>query len=116
MALTIQPPTPLQSRAGSYPVRVRVNSQATGGQVAEAACRELLSHHRSGEPVGPHLADQLLVPLALAEGGSRAATSFVSQHLLTNAWVVNQFLGPVVSVRGQQGTPGSIVVQGVGRD
>ena len=38
MALTIQPPTPLQSRAGNYPVRVRVNSQAMGGQVAEAAC------------------------------------------------------------------------------
>jgi RNA 3'-terminal phosphate cyclase (ATP) len=85
-------------------------------QVADSACRELLDHHHSGQAVGPHLADQLLLPLALAEGESYAATSQVSQHLLTNAWVVNQFLGPVVSVEGQQGRPGSVSVQGVGCD
>ena len=35
-------------------------------RVAEAACEELLSHHRSGAPVDPYLADQLVLPMALA--------------------------------------------------
>jgi RNA 3'-terminal phosphate cyclase (ATP) len=85
-------------------------------RVAEAACQELVEHHASGAAVGPHLADQLLLPLALAKGDSRAATSRISRHLLTNAWVVNQFLGPVASVVGEEGQPGTIVVQGAGCD
>ncbi len=36
--LTIQPGRSVQSQAGRYPVRIQVNSQATGGQAAEAAC------------------------------------------------------------------------------
>jgi uncharacterized membrane protein len=38
VALTIQPPASVESRAGRYPIRVQANSQAAGGQVSEAAC------------------------------------------------------------------------------
>ncbi len=38
VALTIQPPASVESRAGHYPIRIQANSQAAGGQVAEAAC------------------------------------------------------------------------------
>jgi hypothetical protein len=38
VALAIQPPSTLQSRAGQYPIQIGANSQATGGQVAMAAC------------------------------------------------------------------------------
>jgi RNA 3'-terminal phosphate cyclase (ATP) len=84
--------------------------------VAQSACQDLLEHHVSGAPVGPHLADQLLLPMAVAKGRSTATTSCVSRHLLTNAWVVNRFLGPVVSVEGDEGQPGIIVVKGVACD
>jgi RNA 3'-terminal phosphate cyclase (ATP) len=85
-------------------------------QVAEAACQSLLQHHRSGAPVDRHLADQLVLPMALAEGESRLVTSRVTQHLLTNAWAVRQFLDCTVRVEGHRGEPGMLVVQGVGHD
>ncbi len=60
-------------------------------RVAEAACQELLAFHRSQAPVDAHLADQLLVPLAWARDESIFVTQAVSQHLTTNAWVIERF-------------------------
>lgn len=94
-------------------------------RVAEAACDDLLAHHRGGEPVDPHLADQLVLPMALcfgpgqsalAEGKSRLVTSEISQHLLTNVWVVQQFLDCECVVDGQPGEPGSLTVKGAAND
>ena len=45
-------------------------------------------------PVGPHLADLLLIPLALAGGGKFRATE-LTQHTLTNMDMVSLFL-PIV--------------------
>jgi RNA 3'-terminal phosphate cyclase (ATP) len=78
--------------------------------VAEAACEDLLAHHRTGAPADPHLADQLVLPMALAEGESRVSTSHISQHLLTNVWVVRRFLIRDVRVEGELGAPGTLVV------
>jgi len=36
--------------------------------------------------------------------------------LVTNAWVVGQFIGPAVTIEGEVGAPGNVVVQGVGCD
>jgi RNA 3'-terminal phosphate cyclase (ATP) len=80
--------------------------------VAEAACEDLLDHHRTGAPVDPHLADQLVLPMAVAGGESRLVTSEITQHLLTNTWVVQQFLDCSLSVEGQQGEPGTLMVRG----
>lgn len=80
--------------------------------VAEAACEDLLDHHRTGAPVDPHLADQLVLPMAVAGGESRLVTSEITQHLLTNTWVVQQFLDSSLTVEGQQGEPGALVVRG----
>jgi RNA 3'-terminal phosphate cyclase (ATP) len=79
-------------------------------RVAEAACEELLAHHRSGDPADRHLADQLALPVALAEGESRVRTSCVSRHLLTNVWVVRKFLARNVRVEGELEAPGTLVV------
>jgi len=81
-------------------------------RVAEAACEDLLEHHRVGAPVDPHLADQLVVPMALAGGESRIYTSEVTQHLLTNVWVVGQFLDSQPHVDGEEGGPGTVTVVG----
>ena len=83
-------------------------------RVAGAACRELQTHHNSGAPVDPHLADQLLLPMALAEGRSELVTSRVTQHLMTNAWVVRQFLAAEVHVEEREGGAGRLVVEGNG--
>lgn len=79
--------------------------------VAESACRDLLAHHRAGAAVDPHLADQLVVPMAMADGESRLTTSEVTRHLLTNLWVVEQFLDCRLRVEGRMGDPGTLVVE-----
>lgn len=84
--------------------------------VAEMACESLLSHHRSSSPVDPYLADQLALPTALAQGESRIVTSRVSHHLLTNAWVLEQFLPQILDITGKQGAPETIVAKGTRHD
>jgi RNA 3'-terminal phosphate cyclase (ATP) len=61
-------------------------------QVAEGPAREAQRYLRQRAPVDEHLADQLLLPLALAGGGS-FTTSQVSDHLRSNALVIERFLG-----------------------
>lgn len=62
--------------------------------VAKTALHEVRSYIASGAAVGEHLADQLMLPLALAGGGS-FTTGVMSSHAVTNAEVISRFL-PVV--------------------
>ncbi len=59
--------------------------------VAKNAVAEARGYIASQAAVGEHLADQLMLPLALAGGGRFTAAS-VSQHALTNAEVIAKFL------------------------
>lgn len=60
-------------------------------RVAEMATEELLEFHANGAPVELHLADQLLLPAALASESSQYRATEISLHLTTNAWVIEQF-------------------------
>ncbi|MES1022807.1 RNA 3'-terminal phosphate cyclase [Gloeocapsa sp. BRSZ] len=60
-------------------------------KVAEMACVELLNFHDTGAPVDVHLADQLLLPAALAMQPTHYRVAEISPHLTTNAWVIEQF-------------------------
>ena len=80
--------------------------------VADNACGALLRHHTTGAAVDPHLGDQLVLPFALAPGGSRASLSRVTRHLLTNVWVIAQFDLPAPRVEGEEGQPGTLVASG----
>jgi RNA 3'-terminal phosphate cyclase (ATP) len=59
--------------------------------VAERAADEVLALLAADVPVGPHLVDQLLIPLALAGGGS-FRTLAPTPHATTNAQIVERFL------------------------
>jgi RNA 3'-terminal phosphate cyclase (ATP) len=59
--------------------------------VAATAVDEASAYENAGAPVGPHLADQLILPLALAGGGS-FVTMPVTLHTTTNIEVVRMFL------------------------
>ncbi len=63
--------------------------------VADQAADEALAYLAGEQPVGPHLADQLLLMLALARGGSFCTTAPTS-HTRTQLSVIPRFLGPVV--------------------
>jgi RNA 3'-terminal phosphate cyclase (ATP) len=65
----------------------RVSAEA----VAERLAKDVREYLESGAPVGEYLADQLLIPLALAGGGSFATTP-LSSHSTTNIDVIEKFL------------------------
>ncbi len=77
-------------------------------KVAEEACREFTAYHQSGACLDKHLADQLILPLALASGPSAFTTSEVTQHLLTNVRVVEQFLDASFEIEGEEGEKGKV--------
>lgn len=68
-------------------------------RVADGAVNEARRYLASGVPVGVHLADQLLLPLALAGGGS-IRTLEPTQHTRTNIEVLKRFLDLDVRLTG----------------
>jgi RNA 3'-terminal phosphate cyclase (ATP) len=72
------------------------------GVTAETVARDVIAQASrfmsSRAAVGPFLADQMLLPMALAEAGS-FTTSALTQHSLTNAEVIRKFLS--VHIRTQ---------------
>ena len=60
-------------------------------EVALQAGRQAREWLRGGAPVGPHLADQLLVPLALGAGGRFVASARTS-HARTQTRLIERFL------------------------
>lgn len=72
-------------------------------QVAQDCVRSIRRHLEGDAPVCEHLADQLLLPLALGAGG-RFRTCRPSEHTLTNAAIIARFLGPVVAIAEEAGS------------
>lgn len=60
-------------------------------KVADEAAGQARAWLAAGVPVGPHLADQLMVPMALA-GGGRFTTLPLTRHATTNLEVIDRFV------------------------
>ena len=60
--------------------------------VADLPARQARAYLDADAPVGEYLADQLLLPMALAGSGSFTTTA-VTEHLRTNALVIERFTG-----------------------
>jgi RNA 3'-terminal phosphate cyclase (ATP) len=80
-------------------------------KVADEACDDFLHFMHNDAAVDPHLADQLIPYLALAKEPSTFTVSSITKHLLTNIWVVKQFLQTRVSVEGAEGRWGKVTVE-----
>lgn len=80
-------------------------------EVADEASNELLSYLQARGTLDPHLADQVVPWLAFCQGQSEFTTSRVTRHLLTNLWVVRQFLDIDVQVEGSEGEEGRVVIR-----
>lgn len=84
-------------------------------RVADEACAALGDYLEGDGALDPHLANQVLPALALAEGESAFTTTRLTPHLLTNAWAIRQFLPEaVIGIEGAAGGPGRVSVQGIG--
>lgn len=80
-------------------------------QVAADCAKQVRRYLDSEAPVCEHLADQLLLPLALGAGG-RFRTCQPSAHALTNASVIARFLGEVVTFSEDTGGTWLVEVKG----
>ncbi|HEY5921267.1 MAG TPA: RNA 3'-terminal phosphate cyclase [Kofleriaceae bacterium] len=66
--------------------------------VAERACDEMQRYLDADAPVGEHLADQLLLPMAIAGGGRFRAAGPLSLHATTNIDTIRLFLDVPIRV------------------
>lgn len=80
-------------------------------QVADEACLWLERFLESTGAVDEHLADQLLLPLAFAEGESLFRTARVTEHLRTNAQVIRAFGAAEIEIGKEGGGVGLVRVR-----
>lgn len=84
-------------------VFVRIGERGVRAEViAEKAADEALAYLKTDTPVGQHLADQLLIPMALAGGGS-FATGPLTLHTMTNIEVIKKFLNVDIDITQSNG-------------
>lgn len=81
-------------------------------KVADEAAEDYLRFRKRQVAIDRHLADQILLYLPWADGPSTVITEEITLHLLTNLWVIEQFLGPLFQVEGAMEEPGIIVCHG----
>ena len=72
-------------------------AQLRAEAVASRACDSIRRYLAAGAPVGRHLADQLLLPMALGGGGSFRTTG-LSRHSETNIELIRELLGVDISI------------------
>ena len=72
-------------------------------EVARAAAKQARRYINSNAAVGEHLADQLLLPLAVGQGGCFTTTP-LSGHSLTNIETIRRFVDrPIATERVSNG-------------
>lgn len=77
-------------------------------RVADEAVNSMRDHIQSDGCIDPHLADQLVPFLIFAKGNSVISTSRITEHLLTNLWIIKQFFDVGISISGKKGKEGKV--------
>ena len=89
-----------------------IGEQRKSAEHVAGECAKQVNRYLEGDaPVCEHLADQLLLPLALGAGG-RFRTCQPSAHARTNASVIARFLGEVVAFTEDTGATWLVEVGG----
>ncbi len=83
-------------------------------EVAQAVVADFIAFMDNGAAVDRYLADQLLIPMALAHGRSSFTTDTVSRHLLTNVQLLRQWLDASITIQETPGQLGRVAVTGSG--
>lgn len=82
-------------------------------KVADAAVADLREFMVNAAAVDHHLADQLLIPMALAQGTSHFSTNRLTLHTLTNIALLRQWLNVTITITGDQDQLGTVTVEGI---
>jgi RNA 3'-terminal phosphate cyclase (ATP) len=79
--------------------------------LAQLAFEDLNNWMSSNATVDPYLADQLLLPLVLADEESVFTVSRLTSRFLTSVWVVKQFTPIHITIRGTENGPGTVTIK-----
>jgi len=79
--------------------------------VVDQAVRNFDEWFKTEATVDAFLADQLLPIAALADGKTVYSTPTVTRRLVTMAWVIKQFMPVHITVKGEEGYPGTVTVE-----
>ena len=84
---------------------------ASAEKVAGGVVQQVRAYLSSGAPVGPYLADQLLVPMALA-GGGRYVAQKLTRHTVTNIAVIRHFVDLKIETKEDEHGRWQVTVSG----
>jgi RNA 3'-phosphate cyclase len=81
-------------------------------KVADEGVERVLEYLEGPAPLGieAHTADQLVLPLVLAEGPSSMRVSLITRHLLTNIAVIRKFVDREIACDAREGEAGCVRV------
>jgi RNA 3'-terminal phosphate cyclase (ATP) len=80
--------------------------------VGKEAANKFLDYYSTSACFDLYLSDQVVLYLAIAKGESSFTTAEISNHLLTNLWVIEKFLGIRYTIEGETGKPGKVTIEG----
>jgi len=105
-ALAIYVETSLGNRIGSDRAgRPGRSSESIGRYVAERFTEDV----RTGAAVDRYIADQLIIYAGLADGVTRYSVPGITEHVETNLWLIEEFLGARTRIDGNV-----IEIEGIG--
>jgi RNA 3'-terminal phosphate cyclase (ATP) len=78
-------------------------------RIARSVTRTLIEDMQTGAALDRHLADQIIVFAALAEGTTTVKIPAVTDHVQSNLWLVQEILGAETQVEGNL-----VTVKGIG--
>ena len=81
--------------------------------VGEEAAGEYIKYFRTDAAVDSHMADQICLYLSLCNRESYFTASAITNHLLTNLWVIGLFHEIRYSLKGEPGEKGTLRIQGL---
>lgn len=94
------------------------DSVGTRGRLAEEvgdeAAKKIIREYRTTAHVDRHTGDHLILPASLADGESVFKVSELTLHTLTALEVAKIFTQAKITVRGNEGEPGTIRIDGIG--
>ncbi len=76
--------------------------------VGEDAAREFIAYYSTGAALDPHMSDQIVLYLSISKKESVFSASRVTEHLMTNLWVIGLFHEYQYSVEGEVGKQGIV--------
>jgi RNA 3'-terminal phosphate cyclase (ATP) len=78
--------------------------------VSEDVAIEFLRYYSTNAALDPHISDQIVLYLSICREESVFTTSCITEHMMTNLWVIGLFHEFRYSVEGEIGKPGTIKI------